>query len=216
MDKCLDIKKVINKILIENNINIEYNVILTNDMYNILYVNKNNNKYIFYANIEEIENRQFDLEVILYHEIYHIKQYLNNFPMIVSDNQKFSIIQKIITDLYVSIDLIDDEKYEKAYILFKYRSHKIQEKSFDRKNIEDNFRLAYMLFESKYIFKEDEEKINNKILNMNEESKEKINKIFYVLKENYEKKDIISMYYELIKLMDKNQSFMMFQNNIII
>ena len=112
---------IIDKLLLKLNVQVNYVIIENDNQQDFLYVINKQNMIEFHVNFSRIKKR--DLKTYLYHEIYHIKQFNKNFPVLLLSKDKgdYSIIQKIITDLYVTDQMIKDNIYSIAYKVFKKR-----------------------------------------------------------------------------------------------
>ncbi|MDO5556017.1 MAG: hypothetical protein Q4G09_05160 [Clostridia bacterium] len=210
-----DFVDILNKILYELDFYINYKIEYIKDKYNSLYVKKYLNDFIIYVDIEEVFNKDIDLEILLYHEIYHLKQFLNNFPMIVSIDKAFSIIQNIVTDLYVDIKLIEDDYYEKSEKLFLYRINNIKEVVKKSLDDDDLYRIAFVLFELNNIFIRQKIKLEQEINKISKiAQKEKIYIIYGIILKNY--KDPTKLYYELINFKNPKKKIISFNEKIII
>lgn len=212
-------KKEMSKLLLELNMNINYSINENENKYDILYVSKFSNEFIFNINFNKIPKKF--LKIFLYHELYHVKQYINNFPLLVIDNDKirYSIIQKVITDLFVTKKMIEENKFKNAYKLFKYRIKNTYKKINILNTIEDEenmFRVAYIVAESEIFFKRFKyckiktDKIKCMLFN------DKINRIYNIITEELKENNVEKMYYRLIKEIDNRVSINTFENYILI
>ena len=207
--------KKLNEILNKLNVYIEYEIIYIKDNYNSLYVRKYLDNFLVYVDIEEIFNKGIDIEILIYHEIYHIKQFLESFPMIVSDNKEFAIIQNIVTDLYVDIKLIEDGYYEKAEKLFLYRLNNIKKVIKHNLDNEDIYRIAFILFELNNLFLKQKINLEAEIQNINKTiQKNNIYFIYEIILKYYN--NPTELYSKLIKFKNPKKEIICFNEKIII
>lgn len=194
---------------------IKLKIVYIKDSYNSLFVESKTEEFILYVDIEELYKKRIKFEPFILHELYHIKQFLNKFPIIITNESKFFIIQKIITDLYVDLDLIRDNYYQEARVLFLHRISNLKKIVNSDLSFEDIYRIGLLYFESKNVFKNECVQIEKLILKINNKlAKKKIEDIRDVINEHYKEKHIV--YKQLIKLEDSNKKVLLFDNNIII
>ena len=208
-------EKTINKIAKKINLLVDLEIIYINDKYNSLYIKQTMDKFVLYVDIDEIYKTNLEIEPLIIHELYHLKQFLNNFPMIVSNETNFFIIQKIITDLYVDLELIEDDFYDYAKALYLHRINNLRKIIHHDLNREDSYRIGLLYFESNYIFKNEYINIEEYLIKIKDETmKDKIKTIYKIFVENYQKK--IVLYEKLINLEEKNKKILLYDNKIII
>lgn len=197
------------------NLKIKLKIVYIKDSYNSLFVESKSDEIILYVDIEEIYKKGLKLEPFILHELYHIKQFLNKFPIIITNESKFFIIQKIITDLYVDLDLIREHYYQEAKDLFLHRINNLEKILNSDLNFEDIYRIGLLYFETKNVFKNECVQIEEKITKINDKiAKKKIEDIYAVINKHYKEKNIL--YEELIKFEDNNKEMLLFDNKIII
>lgn len=193
---------------------VDFKIVYIKDSYNSLYVKQEQERFVIYVDIEEIALKKINIKPLIMHELYHIKQFLAKFPMIISDDNRFYIIQKIITDLYVDLELIKDNYCNEARELFLYRIKNI-DKILCALNTEDVYRISLLIFEANNIFKTGNVEIEKKILKIeNNITKNKIDTIYGIINKNYQ--DIIELYKKLIKIEDNKKEIILFDEKIII
>jgi len=206
------INKKIENLLRKFNLNNEYEIRKTNENYNFLYVTKEYKKIIFNINYEKLNNDLID--VFLLHEIFHILQYEQNFPMLVlsKETKKYDIVQKIITDLYNTKMMIENNCFQEAFMLHNYRLNNAKININSLKETDDIYRVSYIIAEHEIFFenKENNSKLKNRFIN------EKTKEIYECIIDKYTKEDIYGMYLILLKCMDKNIKVSCFDQNIII
>ena len=148
----------INYLLNKLNIKIDYEIKKTDDEYNFLFVQKKYDKYYFNVNDKKIDIDLID--IFLLHEIFHIIQFEEKFPMLIlSDNtMKYSIIQKIITDLYNTEKMIEANYLNEAFTLHQYRLNNLKLKNLKMNKIdliqfEDAYRIVlnHVLYHNTHI-----------------------------------------------------------------
>lgn len=204
----------IEKLLKKSNLNVDYEIRKTNDEYDYLYIQKENNKILFNINYEKANNQMID--IFLLHEIFHVVQYKQKFPMLVlsEKTKRFSIVQKIITDLYNTEMMLDNKYLNEALILHNYRLNNANLKINNLKEFEDVYRVSYIIAENEIFFKNIKndfiKKIKKKFIN------EKTKEIYEIIIDKYNKKDINGMYLDLLKTIENNINLSYFDKNIII
>lgn len=210
-----EFEKKVYEILKEVNLIKELEIIYIKNTYDSLFVKYEQKKIKLYVDIEEIYLKEIKLESLIFHEIYHIKQFLDNFPMIITNESKFFIIQKVVTDLYVDLELIKDDYYNEAKCLFLHRICNLEKIINKQLNNEDIYRIGLLYFESRYIFKDENIQIENIIKKINSKKvKEKIYNIYKVIFENYNEN--IRLYEELLKIEDNKKKILLYNNTIIV
>lgn len=209
---------IIDKLLLKLNVQANYVIIENDNKQDFLYVINKQNTIEFYVDFSRIKKR--DLKTYLYHEIYHIKQFNKNFPILLlsKDKEDYSIIQKIITDLYVTDQMIKDNIYSIAYKVFKKRLNGLCTNIGSIQGIEKIYKTAYIMAEWKIFFNKKNYIINarriKKVKKMLRNTK--IDHVFNILVKEYKSEDIMKMYYNLIKSMNTNVSVNMLENKIVI
>lgn len=210
-----EFKKTVYKLIKQLDLLVDFKIVYIKDSYNSLYVKQEQAKFVIYADVEEIALKRINIEPLIIHELYHIKQFLSKFPMIISDDNRFYIIQKIITDLYVDLELIKDNYYNEAKELFLYRIKNIDKILGTNLNTEDIYRIGLLIFEANNIFKTENVEIENKILKIeNNIVKNKIETIYEIINKNYQ--ETIELYKNLIKVEDNKKEIILFDEKIII
>lgn len=209
---------IIDKLLLKLNVQVNYVIIENDNKQDFLYVINKQNIIEFHVNFSRIKKR--DLKTYLYHEIYHIKQFNKNFPVLLLSKDKgdYSIIQKIITDLYVTDQMIKDNIYSIAYRVFKKRLKGLCTNIESIQGIERIYKTAYIMAEWKIFFNKKIYIINTRRIKKVKKMfmNTKINKIFNILVKEYKNEDIMKMYDNLIKSMNTNVSVDILENKIII
>ena len=209
---------IIDKLLLKLNIQVNYIIIENDNKQDFLYVINNQNIIEFHVNFSRI--KKGDLKTYLYHEIYHIKQFNKNFPTLLLSKEKedYSIIQKIITDLYVTDQMIKDKIYNIAYRVFKKRLQCLCKNIASIQGIERIYKTAYIMAEWEIFFNKKNYIINTRRVKRVKKMfmNTKINKIFNILVKEYKNEDIMKMYYDLIKSINTNVYVYMLENKIII
>lgn len=209
---------IIDKLLLKLNIQVNYIIIENDNKQDFLYVINNQNIIEFHVNFSRI--KKGDLKTYLYHEIYHIKQFNKNFPTLLLSKEKedYSIIQKIITDLYVTDQMIKDKIYNIAYRVFKKRLKGLCKNIASIQGMERIYKTAYIMAEWEIFFNKKNYIINTRRVKRVKKMfmNTKINKIFNILVKEYKNEDIMKMYYDLIKSINTNVYVYMLENKIII
>jgi len=196
------------------NLNINYEIRKISDEYDYLYVTKEYNKIIFNINYDKVNRALVD--VFLLHEIFHAMQYEQKFPMLIlsEKKKKFDIIQKVITDLYNTEMMIKKGFFEESLILHNYRLKNAILNINDLEEVEDIYRVSYIIAENEIFFKNIENNLSDKL--KKKFTNKKIKKIHQSIIDKYNKKDIVRMYFDLLKTMENNINFSCFDKNIII
>lgn len=196
------------------NLNINYEIRKISDEYDYLYVTKEYNKIIFNINYDKVNRALVD--VFLLHEIFHAMQYEQKFPMLIlsEKKKKFDIIQKVITDLYNTEMMIKKGFFEESLILHNYRLKNAILNINDLDEVEDIYRVSYIIAENEIFFKNIENNLSDKL--KKKFTNKKIKKIHQSIIDKYNKKDIVRMYLDLLKTMENNINFSCFDKNIII
>lgn len=203
------------ELLKKMDLKIELKIVYIKDSYNSLFVESKPKEFILYVDIEEIYKKKQKLEPFILHELYHIGQFLNKFPIIITNESKFFIIQKIITDLYVDLDLIRDGYYQEAKFLFLHRINNLEKIINYDLNFEDIYRIGLLYFEAKNVFNNEYVQIEENILKINDKLvKKKIKEIYTIINKHYQEKT--TLYEELIKFEDNKKELLLFDNKIII
>ena len=212
----------INYLLNKLNIKIDYEIKKTDDEYNFLFVQKKYDKYYFNVNDKKIDIDLID--IFLLHEIFHIIQFEEKFPMLIlSDNtMKYSIIQKIITDLYNTEKMIEANYLNEAFTLHQYRLNNLKLKNLKMNKIdliqfEDAYRIAYIIAENDIFFKNKDKKENIEFDDLKKEFfNKKTKEIYEIIIDYYNKKDINGMYLNLLKTINPQININYLDKNIII
>jgi len=196
------------------NLNINYEIRKISDEYDYLYVTKEYNKIIFNINYDKVNRALVD--VFLLHEIFHAMQYEQKFPMLIlsEKKKKFDIIQKVITDLYNTEMMIKKGFFEESLILHNYRLKNAILNINDLEEVEDIYRVSYIITENEIFYKNIENNLSDKL--KKKFTNKKIKKIHQSIIDKYNKKDIVRMYFDLLKTMENNINFSCFDKNIII
>lgn len=208
-------EKKVNELLKKLDLKIVLKIVYIQDLYNLLFVESKSEEFVLYVNIEEIGKKKLKLEPLILHELYHIRQFMNKFPILLTNESKFFIIQKIITDLYVDLDLLRDNYYQEAKILFLHRINNFEKIINSDLNFEDIYRIGLLYFEAKNLFYNECIQIEENIIKISDKlSKKKIEKIYAIINKHYQ--EITNLYEELIKLEDREKKILLYDNKIII
>lgn len=210
-----EFEKKVYELLEKLDLKIKLKIVYIKDSYNSLFVESKSEEFILYVDIEEIYKKRLEFEPFILHELYHIKQFLNKFPIIITNESKFFIIQKIITDLYVDLDLIRDNYYQEARVLFLHRINNLKKIVNSDLNFEDIYRIGLLYFEGNNVFKNECVQIEDNFIKINDKrAKKKIKDIYTIINKHYQEKN--NLYEELIKFEDSKKELLIFDNKIII
>lgn len=147
------VKKVLEDIIKKQNLEVKCEIIETKDDVDIIYVQQQGEIFYLYINYTAFK-KKLPLKTTILHEVFHIKQYLEKFPMLIllTDNKDLNLIQNIVTDFFVTKEMCYHGYSKEAKNIFIDRMEKLKDVIIKNKSKDILFKAGYILSESKEFF----------------------------------------------------------------
>jgi len=216
------VKKVLEGIIKEQNLKVECKVIETKDEVDIIYVQQQGEIFYLYINYDALK-KKLPLKTTILHEVFHIKQYLKNFPMLIllTENKDINLIQNIITDFFVTKEMSCHGYSKEAKDIFIDRMEKLKDVIIKNKPKDILFKTGYILSESKEFFYNTYDDLlcflEKHILNEEMKVVYQIQRLLCDLNIQKLNNDIIiESYIKLINIYDKHFKINIIENRVLI